>query len=208
MEENKKETQALKEAKDRLDAALTLEAGDAVLNELRAMQADGTLFFLFPDLKAGEGLDQRTEYHAYDVLEHNLHTAAAAAPQFELRLAALLHDIAKPFTQRPDGHMYGHDVMGAELCEKALKRLGYPPDTVSLVSELVRYHMYDLKGEAKGKTLKKRFQEWGLPFCRLLCGLREADVYGSGRLPLGEPVETAVRFRRILREIENEGQGG
>ena len=102
--------------------------------------------------------------------------------------------------------MYGHDLLGAEMAEKALLRLCYEKETVELAVSLIRHHMFDLKGAAKEKSIKKHFKEWGLPFCELLTHLREADVYGSGRTPRTEPIKTAERFKKVMEEIRTEAE--
>jgi len=193
------------EDRARLDRILREEEGEKLLSSLHEMEADGSLFRLFPALQKGKGLLQRPEYHAYDVLEHNLRCCSAAPPIFPLRLAALLHDIGKPFINRADGHMYGHDVLGAKMAEEALRRLHYEEELIGLVTALVKEHMFDLKMEAKDKTVRGRLlqfgEDYGADFPELFILLREADVYGSGRTPKHIPVETAERFKRILKAL-------
>lgn len=73
----------------------------------------GALYLLLPPLKEGEGIPQRPEYHAYTVLMHGLHACECAPPTLALRLAALLHDVGKPFCLAKNGRMLGHDREGA-----------------------------------------------------------------------------------------------
>ena len=61
-----------------------------------------------------------------------------------LRLACLVHDIAKPRTAiETDGRLRfpRHGPRGAELLDDRLGRLGFEPATVTFVSTLVRYHL-------------------------------------------------------------------
>ena len=62
-----------------------------------------------------------------------------------LRLAALLHDIAKPRTRgvRPDGRVtfVGHDSLGAEMVRRALRRLRTSERLADYVAALTRYHL-------------------------------------------------------------------
>jgi poly(A) polymerase len=62
-----------------------------------------------------------------------------------LRLAALLHDIAKPRTrgERPDGRVtfIGHDTTGAEMARAALRRLRTSERLVEYVTALTRHHL-------------------------------------------------------------------
>ena len=86
-----------------------------------------------PELAPMRGFDQRSPYHAYDVLEHTARVCAAveelsggAAPR-ALRWAALLHDAAKPATFSVDdggrGHFFGHPEEGARMAGSAMGRL-------------------------------------------------------------------------------------
>jgi poly(A) polymerase len=62
-----------------------------------------------------------------------------------LRLAALLHDVAKPRTRdvRPDGRVtfVGHDALGAEMVSGALRRLRASERLVEYVAALTRHHL-------------------------------------------------------------------
>ena len=61
------------------------------------------------------------------------------------KLAALLHDIAKPQTKTvsPDGklHFYGHPQEGAPIAEAVLERLRFSTKEKRLVSTIVRCHL-------------------------------------------------------------------
>lgn len=68
---------------------------------------------------------------------HNRRTA--------LKLAALLHDIAKPQTRAPDAagriRFLGHSEQGAEIVERRLSALRLSRRTVDLVSTMVLHHL-------------------------------------------------------------------
>ncbi len=163
----------------------------------------GALAAFLPEVAAGAGVAQRAEYHAYDVAEHMLRTCAAAKPQRTARLAALLHDVGKPVALKETGRMLGHDACGADISREIMARLRYPSETRAEVSALVRAHMYDLNGNARESTLRRRFALWGRAFTLALADLREADVHGSGRI--SGPVRSAERWRAVLAGMEAEG---
>ena len=84
--------------------------GEGVLG---MMQAFPDIFsVIIPELAPAVGFDQRNPHHCYDVWTHTAHAVQAAPADEVLRLALLLHDIAKPatFTMGEDGkgHFYGH----------------------------------------------------------------------------------------------------
>ncbi|MDI9591375.1 MAG: HD domain-containing protein [Acidobacteriota bacterium] len=128
-----------------LDGIVTSgRVGWALLHETDVMCA------AIPELSAMRGFDQRSPYHAFDVLEHTAHVCnaceaftAGVAPR-ELRWAALLHDVGKPATFTIDeagrGHFYGHPAEGALIAERVMRRLGLPTALVRAACALVRYH--------------------------------------------------------------------
>lgn len=118
------------------------DAGIILLREL------GLLTYIMPELEQGVGIEQRGP-HRFDVFKHNtlaLKFAALEGADLGLRLAALLHDIAKPATraETPEGTytFYGHNVVGAKMAEQILERLKYPKQLVARVSNLVYHHLF------------------------------------------------------------------
>lgn len=122
----------------------TGKAGWVLMNEPEALCA------AIPEIAAMVGFDQRTPWHAYDVLVHTAHVCCACEEftvglaTAELRWAALLHDIAKPVTFTVDkagrGHFYGHPKVGAVMSETIMHRLALPKDFIQRVRTLIRFH--------------------------------------------------------------------
>ncbi|MCS6923378.1 MAG: CCA tRNA nucleotidyltransferase [Fimbriimonadales bacterium] len=93
----------------------------------------------------------QNEYHLYDVWGHSLKTVefinpeGLALPAWELRLAALLHDVGKPATRTVDAqgevHFYEHDRVGARIAAEWLRFLRYPNATIERIATLVKLHM-------------------------------------------------------------------
>ena len=101
-----------------------------------------------PELAPMAGLDQRSPYHCYDVLEHSAVAVENVPPDRITRWAALLHDAGKPACFTVDeagrGHFYGHAKPGAELARRALTRLRFDKDTINRVTKLVELHDYPI----------------------------------------------------------------
>lgn len=169
----------------------------------------GALDHILPELTRGRGVEQDPAYHAYPVLQHAFYTCAAmASPDPVLKLAALLHDVGKPYALeanqgREGSPMQGHDKIGAEISREIMTRLKCTHADRERVASLVAHHMYDLNGAAREDTLRTRFVCWGVDLIRDLVLLRRADVHGSGRT--AGPVATADRWERVLNDMLREG---
>ncbi len=102
-----------------------------------------------PEVLAMDMEQDRVHKHK-DVLAHSIQVTARAEADLTLRLTTLFHDIGKPATRRfnSDGVTFRHhEAVGAKITQKRLKALGYSPQMVSDVTELVR-----LSGRFKGYT--------------------------------------------------------
>ena len=106
---------------------------------IELMRQTGLLAIFLPELLEGYGVEQKL-YHHHDVYWHSLKTCDQAHDS--VKLAALLHDIAKPKTDMGNGHFYGHDAIGAQMVEEIMKRLKFPRNEIQRVITLVKNHMF------------------------------------------------------------------
>ena len=173
---------------------------------LRLLADFGLWEFIIPELSAAVGFEQHSEHHHLDVYGHTLLAVSYTPPVLELRLAALLHDIAKPVVFTLDakgrGHFYDHEVVGAEIARRALSRLRYSRAIQDKVELLVRWHMLHLK-TLKNVTLKHFLQSLPKPRAASLeevLILQKADLLASRYTDrsLEEYKAFAQRSRRIL----------
>ncbi len=167
------------------------------------LEKSGLLAEILPELLACRGVGQG-ELHRFDVLDHCLFSCDAAVPELGLRLAALLHDIAKPGcrTEEPGGliHFYGHDTASAEVAGSILRRLKFPNATVDFVTHLIRHHMFDYSDAWTDSAVRRFASKVGLDYLAPLVRLRLADSGGMkgvpadprSVLPLLERVEALV----------------
>jgi len=159
------------------------EQGILMLKKLKLLQ------HIIPELEQGIGITQN-KHHVYTVFEHSLLSLKQSRHGLELRLSALLHDIAKPYVkqgQGPDATFYNHDVLSAKWAIKILKRLRFPRETIEKTVILIRNHMFlsdpDRITEAGVRRLIRRV---GLENMKDLINLRIADRLGSG-VPKARP---------------------
>lgn len=158
--------------------------GDALADA----HALGWLEALFPELLAGDGMAQGGLHHL-DVLQHQLEALQRLASGFPdagvpLRLATLLHDVAKPAcrTRAPTGRIRfdGHAERGADMTARALRRLRFDQATVATATELVRRHMLPLpRDEREARRFAHRRRALLPGLLQLMVADREA---GRGRL--------------------------
>lgn len=119
---------------------------------------------IFPELMPTVGYDQMSPYHHKDLFKHTLCVLDGVDKKLHLKLAALFHDVSKVDTLSIDedgvGHFYGHDELGGQVAEKALKRLKYDNKTIKNTKILIERHMKVPKEIGK-KGLKRLLSKVG-----------------------------------------------
>ena len=113
---------------------------------LSYMMDSGLLRYVLPEIAIQKNYDQNTPYHQFDLWTHTLLTISEIPNDINLRWAALLHDVGKPFvrTDRLDRSNYvNHDLVGHELVLKIGQYLRWSNDRIRIVSELVKNHLSD-----------------------------------------------------------------
>lgn len=163
----------------------------------------GLLQHVLKELRAGIGVTQ-DHHHIYTVWEHNLRSLDYAAKKgysLEIRLAALLHDLAKPHTkagQSPNSTFYNHEIVGAKIAANALELLRFSKDVIEKVAHLVRYHMFYYNvGEVTEAGVRRFLARVGPENVDDFIKLREADRIGSG-----VPKAVPYKLRHLLFMIE------
>lgn len=121
---------------------------------LRLIQQLGLWKYLIPQLEDGAGVMQNPQYHKYDVLEHINQTVKFVSPKN--RLAALMHDVGKPYCMTKFGNMHGHERVSGNIVRYTLGEYGlkYSNETIDNVAWLCENHMYDLQRNTKEAKLR------------------------------------------------------
>jgi len=156
----------------------------------------GAMRYIIPELLATIGVRQNEVYHLYEVYEHVLKTMDNAPPR--VRLAGLLHDIAKPVMMELTGKMYGHEAKGEEMTRVILTRLKFASSEIERVSTLVGIHMFNYDNNAKDSTIR-RFVANNKAYIDDYIALRTADCKASRRA--GIPSEGTQRVARLRDEM-------
>jgi len=161
--------------------------------------------YILPEIRDSIGCEQGG-IHAYDVYEHILRTLQGAADKgfsTELRLAALFHDIGKPATRTTGGKnkeysFFGHEVVGARMTRKIMKRLKMPRELSQNVENLVRWHMFfSDPEEITLAAVRRTIVRIGEDHIDDLLNLRICDRIGTGR-----PKEQPFRFRKYKAMVD------
>lgn len=169
------------------------------------LEYTGLLKDIMPELLLGKGMKQ-TANHAYDVYAHLLRSMQHAADKgfaLDMRITALLHDIAKPHTARPNkktgwNSFHGHEVVGEKVARETLNRLKFPQDLIAKVCKLIRWHMFNSDpDQVTMSAVRRMIVNVGRENIWQLMDLRFCDRIGSGR-----PLEEPHRLRRYFAMIE------
>jgi tRNA nucleotidyltransferase/poly(A) polymerase len=204
-------------AADGLGELSKLLLGREPARALRLARDTGVLVQVLPEFARAIGFDQESRYHSLTVDEHTFAVVQAAADKrfsLAVRLAALFHDLGKPYVawRGTDGRLHyyarrgyserNHEQVSGELAATALSRLRYPNALRARVLRIVRHHMFQV-GKGDDPLRARRFlAKYGDEVAFDLVDHKEADYSGkpgeSGRPP-EDDLERLQHFRRMLR---------
>jgi tRNA nucleotidyltransferase (CCA-adding enzyme) len=180
---------------------------------LELMRVTGLLAESIPELLEGVGLHQN-RHHAYDVWTHTLASVDAtrlysdAGPPWVVRMAALLHDVAKPRTAKPkedapaENTFYRHEHLGAAMSDEIMRRLRFSTHEREHVVNLVGNHMFWYSPEWTGGTVRRFISRVGKESLGDLFALNEGDMRAHGP-DRGPGPEIDELKQRIAHEIES-----
>lgn len=187
------------------DEFLKILSSNTPMQGVILLERLGMIEYVLPEIKQAIGCEQN-QAHAFDVYEHLLRSMQAAADKqfsLELRLAALLHDIGKPAArkwgdEKNDWTFHGHEVIGARMAKKILKRLKISREMSELVENLVRWHMFfSDPDEVTLAAVRRTIVRVGEDHIEDLLNLRICDRIGTGR-----PKEQPFRFRKYKAMVD------
>jgi len=138
---------------------------------------------VLPELLSAKGVRQGG-HHTTDVWQHSI-DALQACPSKDpiVRLATLIHDIAKPATYddaKGQPTFYNHEVIGARVAKQIGQRLRLSKNDCDRLFVLVRYHMFHYQPENSDAAIRRFMRKVGLQHIDDILDLREADRLGSG----------------------------
>ena len=172
-------------------------------------QRTGVLAAILPELAEGVGVVQN-HHHRYDVWRHTMTAVDATPGDAIVRLATLLHDVAKPRTAAPKADapgeytFYRHDSVGAEMSAAIARRLKLSNKERERVVALVGHHMFWYSPEWSDATVRRFIRRVGPELLPDLFALRAGDVVGRG---FGEDPDSELgELRRRVDKVVAEDQ--
>jgi tRNA nucleotidyltransferase/poly(A) polymerase len=166
---------------------------------LRLARDTGALVEVIPELGATFGYAVASPRQPLPLDEHLFAVAQAAADAgttLPVRLAALLHDVAKA---QADAAGESHAAGGAAATGRILRRLRYPNGLREDVVRLVAVHDFRLDGEVDAAFARRFLASHGLERARELVALKRADL----SVKEVDPAELAA-LARLEQEIEGQ----
>lgn len=159
---------------------------------------------IIPELGPCMHFEQHNKYHHQDVYNHILSVVDnCKTDKFEVKLAALLHDIGKPQTYVTDaegwGHFYGHAKVSRDIAETVIdERLSLTAREKDLVLALVEHH--DMEVHVTEKCARRMLNKFDRDFLSDFCILRQADRDDHVNLDPNRPLVNLNDFMATVDE--------
>lgn len=174
------------------DEFVKIIMSDNAIQGIELLRELNLLKYVLPELLENCGVGQN-KHHIYDCYQHAIKALEyATKKKFNIfvRIASLLHDIAKPRVKVGQGEnstFYNHEIVGAKMTFQILNRLKFSKKEIEKITKLVRYHLFYYNvGEVTESSVRRLVKNVGQENIEELLQVRQADRIGSG-VPKAEP---------------------
>ena len=176
--------------------------------EMREVYELGLSRVFLPEFDRMMETTQHNKHHMYTVGEHTIHALEAISENKVLRLAILLHDVAKPLCITTDeegqDHFKGHPQEGAKMAKEILRRLKFDNDTITHVCLFVRYH--DDRPALSATSVRRMMSRIGEENMEGLLAVKRADTLGQSMYQRREKLAYIDEFEKLYQQIIREQQ--
>lgn len=168
----------------------------------------GMTSIFLPEFDEMMATPQNNPHHKYNVGDHTVEALKNIDGDKVKRLAALLHDVAKPVTRTTDDqgidHFYGHYEKSAEMAETILRRLKYDNHTIKGVKHLISWHDFRWDDETYAGMAKVRrlVSQVGIDYFEPLLDLQRADILGQSSYLQDKKLKVLDETRAIYQEVK------
>lgn len=193
---------------ERIAAELIKLLSSAHPEEILTAYDTGLTQFFLPEFDVMMETPQKNPHHCYTVGMHTVEALKQVPADKVLRLAVLLHDVAKPECRTTDetgiDHFYGHPAKGSEEAKKILRRLKFDNDTIGQVAALVYWH--DHNPELDMKAVRRAVNKIGRERFPALFFIKRADILAQSDYMQQEKLAYVDAYEQIYNEIQAAGQ--
>ena len=152
--------------------------------------------------------EQNNPHHCYSVGEHTIRAVMGIPADKVLRLAMLLHDVAKPLCRSADGdgvdHFYGHPETGSELARGILRRLKFDNDTTDRVCRLIRWH--DDNPPLSERNVRRAMNRIGIRQYPDLFAVKRADLLAQSSYRRAEKLAYLASYEELYEAVMEKEQ--
>lgn len=157
--------------------------------------------------------EHENPWHYTDVFHHTLDVIERVPKTFELRWAALFHDMGKPATKKPRpkgpaGHYvyYDHPEKSAEIAANLMDILRFSNEQKEIILKFIKYHDVELSG-SNMSTFKRYLADIGVDAFPDFIKLRIADasahqIYKDTYYAVDSISTTYSRYIKIIKNKE------
>ena len=163
-------------------------------------EKENEIFSLIPEFKISKGFNQNNPWHIYDVYEHILHVVDGVSNNIIVRLAALFHDMGKPYLYTEDedgvGHFKGHWIKSQELFLKYANSFDLSDNEIDLISKIIFYH--DIRNLDSKLTKEEQIaliNSFGIDGINKLYEIKKADLLAQNE-----------KYHYMLKDLMEEKQ--
>jgi poly(A) polymerase/tRNA nucleotidyltransferase (CCA-adding enzyme) len=196
-------------SKERIrDEFVKIIMSEHAVKGIELLREFGILKYILPELLENCGVSQN-KHHIYDCYTHAIKSLEYAVKKnfaFQVRLASLLHDIAKPRVKSGQGEnatFYNHEIVGTKIVFQILNRLKFSSKEIEKITKLVRYHQFYYNvDEVKEASIRRLIKNVGPENIEELLQVRMADRIGSG-VPKAEPYKLR-HFKYLVDKVSKD----